>query len=179
MVEASIRERINGADRPVSAESIFERIDQVTLKAKSIDVTARLSCNDDNPIIKTFELPWEAKDTTNATRIEPNQSGKPDQKLLQSVVRARAWLSELSRGTHASIENLATTASLHPKVIRQALRLAFLAPELVECILQGTQPQCLSLATIPVCTSTPMDGPASSAKRHPLNWHVDCCCAGR
>jgi hypothetical protein len=149
MVEPSIRERVNGADKSVSTESIFERIGQVTLKAKSVDVTARLSCNDDNPIIKTFELPWAAKDTTNTTRIEPNQKGKLDQKVLQSVVRAHAWLSELSHGTHDSIENLATAAGLHPKVIRQALRLAFLAPELTQSILQGGQPGCLSLATIP------------------------------
>ena len=149
IVEASIREHINGAGQLVSTESIFELIDRVSLKAKSIAVTARLSSDDDNPIIKTFELPWAAKDTTSAIRIEPIQSGTPDQKLLRSVGRAHAWLSELSNGTHASIEDLATTAGLHPKVIRQALRLAFLAPELTESILQGSQPGGLSLATIP------------------------------
>jgi site-specific DNA recombinase len=149
IVVASIRERINNADQSMSTEAIFERIDRVTLKTKSIAVTTRLSGDDDSQIIKKFEVPWAAKDTTNAIQIEPDQSGQPDQKLLQSVVRAHAWVSGLSDGTHASIEDLATTVDLHPKVIRQALRLAFLAPELTESILLGEQPSPTSLATIP------------------------------
>ena len=63
--------------------------------------------------------------------------------------RAQAWLRQLSDGTHPSIESLASAAKLHPKVIRQALRLAFLAPKITESILQSSQPSGLSLGTIP------------------------------
>jgi hypothetical protein len=38
---------------------------------------------------------------------------------------------------------------LHPKVVRQALRLAFLAPGLASVILDGTQPQQILLGRIP------------------------------
>ena len=130
---------------------IFSRnIDRFTLKAKSIVVTALLSAEDENPAIKTFDVPWIAKDRAKNFRIENNPCGKPDQKLLQSVVRAHAWLSKLSNGTHDSIEDLAKVAGLHPKVIRQALRLAFLAPELNGSILRGSQLGNLSLASIPL-----------------------------
>jgi site-specific DNA recombinase len=112
-------------------------------------VIARLSGNDDNAATKTFELPWNEKEKAAPTRIEANHTGKPDQNLLRSVMRSHAWLSELSNGTHASIESLATAEKLHPKVIRQALRLAFLAPEITESILQSNQPGHLSLAAIP------------------------------
>jgi site-specific DNA recombinase len=37
----------------------------------------------------------------------------------------------------------------HPKVVRQALRLAFLSPDLTSAILEGKQPAGLSLARIP------------------------------
>jgi hypothetical protein len=53
-----------------------------------------------------------------------------DQKLLKSIVRAHTWLNDLSNGRYKTIENLAAAAHLHPKVIRQELRLAFLSPEL-------------------------------------------------
>jgi hypothetical protein len=36
--------------------------------------------------------------------------------------------ADLKSGRFSSIEELAVTAKLHPKVVRQALRLAFLAP---------------------------------------------------
>jgi site-specific DNA recombinase len=149
IVEASTRERINDGDESLSTESIFERIDRVILKTKVIAITARLSGEDDNPGMKAFELPRVAKDTTAAVQIEPNETGRLDQKLLQSMVRAHAWVIGLADGTHASIEDLATTVGLHPKVVRQALRLAFLAPDLTGSILQGCQPPTLSLATIP------------------------------
>jgi hypothetical protein len=38
---------------------------------------------------------------------------------------------------------------LHPKVVRQALRLAFLMPDVTSAILEGRQPAGLSLAQIP------------------------------
>ena len=83
------------------------------------------------------------------TAVELTEAGKSDPKLVQSVVRAHAWLRELSTGKHASIESLAKAVELNPKVIRQALRLAFLAPATINAILQGEQPAHLSLRRIP------------------------------
>jgi site-specific DNA recombinase len=44
--------------------------------------------------------------------------------------------------------------SLHPKVVRQALRLAFLALEITSAVLEGSQPKELSLARIPKLLSS-------------------------
>jgi site-specific DNA recombinase len=52
--------------------------------------------------------------------------------------------------------------SLHPKVVRQALRLAFLAPEITSAVLEGSQPKELSLARIPKLL------PLSWAEHRPL-----------
>jgi site-specific DNA recombinase len=79
----------------------------------------------------------------------PPPDGQPDQKLLQSVVRAHTWLNDLSNGRYTSVEDLAEAAHLHPKVIRQGLRLAFLAPGVTDTILSGSQPSNLTLARIP------------------------------
>ena len=56
---------------------------------------------------------------------------------MKSIIRAHSWLDGLSAGRHASIEDLATAADLHPKVVRQGLRLAFLPPDLTRAILDG------------------------------------------
>jgi site-specific DNA recombinase len=70
--------------------------------------------------------------------------------LIQSIVRAHGWIHSLQDGTYGSIEELAEATGLHPKVVRQALRLAFLAPEVTSAIREGRQPKGLSLARIPM-----------------------------
>jgi hypothetical protein len=55
----------------------------------------------------------------------------------------------LQNGTYESIEALAEANRLHPKVVRQALRLAFLSPDVTSAILEGRQPAGTSLAQIP------------------------------
>ena len=80
----------------------------------------------------------------------------PNESLIQSVVRAHAWVTCLQNRTYESVEALAEANRLHPKVVRQALRLAFLAPEVTAAILEGTQPADISLGRIP--------------KRLPLPW---------
>jgi site-specific DNA recombinase len=62
---------------------------------------------------------------------------EPDQKLLQALVRAHAWLSDLANVRTASVEELASKADIHPKVMREALKLAFLAPDIVSSIFTG------------------------------------------
>jgi hypothetical protein len=112
-------------------------------------VTADLSNNPRITDIKTFEIPWIPNAKPDVTRIELTEIGRPDQKLVQSVVRAHAWVRELSNGTHRSIESLAAAIKLSPKVVRQALRLAYLSPAATDAILKGCQPARLSLGLIP------------------------------
>jgi site-specific DNA recombinase len=58
-------------------------------------------------------------------------------------------VADLASSRYASIEELATCAKLHPKVVQQALRLAFLSPDLTSAIIEGTQPAGLTLGKIP------------------------------
>ena len=50
-------------------------------------------------------------------------------------MRAHGWAYALTNADFASIEELATCVKLHPKVVRNEIRLAFLAPEISESIL--------------------------------------------
>ena len=149
IVEIGVREQLKTSNEEHERESIFERIKRVLVKPEVIAVTAQTPGDEENSVLRTFELPWTAKAKAGFAAITSIPNDKPDQKLLQSVARAHAWLGELSNGTHDSIESLATAAKLHPKVIRQALRLAFLAPDITVALLQGSKPAHLTLATIP------------------------------
>ena len=83
--------------------------------------------------------------------VEGNDASESAQNesLIQSIVRAHRWMRSLHDGAYQSIEQLAGTDSLHPKVVRQTLRLAFLSPDVTAAVLDGSQPRGLSLARIP------------------------------
>ena len=98
-----------------------------------------------------FRIAWSAKAKDAAAAIEDN--GVPEvarnDSLIQSIVRAHAWVDCLRDGAYESIEQLAEENRLHPKVVRQAIRLAFLSPDVTSAILEGRQPAPFALAQIP------------------------------
>jgi site-specific DNA recombinase len=86
-----------------------------------------------------------------ATVVEENDGseGVHNEGLIQSIVRAHGWMRSLQDGAYRSIERLAEASGLHPKVVRQGLRLAFLAPDITTAVLEGRQPKELALAKVP------------------------------
>ncbi len=97
-----------------------------------------------------IKIPLARREKNIATATEGNApKDERNEALIQSVVRAHAWVYGLQDGAHDSIEQLAKENNLHPKVIRQNLRLAFLAPDVTSAILEGRHPPGLSPARIP------------------------------
>jgi site-specific DNA recombinase len=154
MVENAAR-RYSG-EQDVSAKNWTDWVERVVVTRSSIRVSFGHDETIDSQQAQTTDIPWTPKDTHQAYVSSPPPDGQPDQKLLQSIVRAHTWLNDLSSGRYPSVEELAEAAHLHPKVIRQGLRLAFLAPGVTDTILSGSQPSNLTLAKIP--------------KRLPLAW---------
>src|SRR5262249_37442764 len=143
-------------DVPSTAtEVISERVERVVLRSDLVRITLN-SGDQANPSSETVDVAWTRAKAANTQVRSVNIHPKPDQKLLEAVVRARAWLADLTTGRFSSIEELATSSKLHPKVVRQALRLAFLSPCITTAILTGDQSANLNLAEIP--------------KVLPLNW---------
>jgi len=73
---------------------------------------------------------------------------EPADDLVHALTRAFLWRKALSNRTYQSVEELAVFAKWNPKVVRKALRLAFLAPEITEAIMLGTQPMSLSVSKL-------------------------------
>jgi site-specific DNA recombinase len=96
-------------------------------------------------------LPWIAKqrDAQSAMENDPPSNDVRNEGLIQSIVRAHAWLHALRNEVYDSVEQLADAHQLHPKVVRQNLRLAFLSADVTSAILDGSQPTNLSLARVP------------------------------
>jgi site-specific DNA recombinase len=89
-----------------------------------------------------IRLPWSPASSTQPSSFNPNPPNyreEPDLKAVQAIVRARHWASELANGTYTSVDELA--ANTNSKVVRDELRLAFLAPEILDAIVNG-EPGC-------------------------------------
>ena len=64
----------------------------------------------------------------------------PDQTLIDIIAKAHLWLSRLTDGSAESIHDLSKQVDYDSSEISRFLPLAFLAPDIIESILVGTQP---------------------------------------
>ncbi|MEI9924222.1 MAG: recombinase family protein [Bradyrhizobium sp.] len=111
----------------------------------------QMAASDSDDTAPEIKIARSADAPGNATISEGSYRSKDplNESLIQSIVRSHAWIRGLQNGTYDSIEALAEVSDLHPKVVRQALRLAFLSPVVSSAILDdGNRPK-LSLALIP------------------------------
>ena len=69
---------------------------------------------------------------------------KVDLALLKAVGRARRWFDQLASGRATSLAAIAAQEGISVRYVGRLIRLAFLAPPLVEMIAQGRQPAELS-----------------------------------
>ena len=67
-------------------------------------------------------------------------AANPDPALIKAVVRAHRWFDDLITGRAPSLVGIAKAEGLSDRYVGHVMPLAFLAPDIVEAILAGTQP---------------------------------------
>lgn len=68
-----------------------------------------------------------------------------DQPLLVALTRAFYWQQLLDDGVVASGSEIAQLEGLHHSTVNELLRLTLLEPAIIQAILAGKQPRCMSL----------------------------------
>ena len=77
-----------------------------------------------------------------------DQRRQPVSSLIKAVSRASDWVRRMEGGEFKHQRALAEATKLEPRYINSILRVAFLAPEIVEAIIDGRQPPDLTLASL-------------------------------
>lgn len=86
---------------------------------------------------KEMQLPEEAA-----------QTRQTDNTLVKALARAFRWKRMLESGEFATIGELAEREGIAPSYMTRVLRLALLAPDIVEAILDGTQGPEMTLSRV-------------------------------
>lgn len=153
----ALRQRLKIDQAVMDADVIGSYVERADLSSRAVKITptpaAKIRSNQ-------FAIPWQGYQPGTASIIASGSEHQPDAKLVQAIVRAHTWLRYLQNGRFSTVEALAVSVTLHPKLVRQELRYAFLAPAITQKILTGEQPATLSLAQIP--------------KTLPMTWWDQC-----
>jgi hypothetical protein len=72
----------------------------------------------------------------------------PKAPLIKAVARAHGWYEKMLRGDTINMRSLAGQAGLTERYVGKVFACAFLAPEIVEAILEGRQPRDLTFAKL-------------------------------
>jgi hypothetical protein len=84
----------------------------------------------------------------NSTGGNALQRVRHDAALSTSLLRSEAWKRRLLLGKAATIEDLACDEGVAASCVMRGLRVAFLAPDLKRAILDGSQPDGLTLQRV-------------------------------
>ena len=86
-----------------------------------------------------------------------DKPGRIDAALLKAVARGRLWFEQLAAGEVSSLQAIADRQRVSQRYVSRLLPLAFLAPDIVERIMQGRQPVVLSAARLTNEFQLPLD----------------------
>lgn len=147
IITSALRERFTNSGDLTDHDLIGTHIKRITLGQTNILITLKVGGAPGNAI----ELARSRQPASPRARIENDHNssiGDPNISLIYAVARAHLWLKWLSDGTYQSVDELAEIAKWNPKVIRKALRLAFLAPDIIQAIVLGSQRKSLSVSEL-------------------------------
>ena len=84
--------------------------------------------------------------TPDGMAAAPAPRARVDSALLKALARGFRWRKLLETGDYATIEEIAEAENINPSYVSRVLRMTLLAPEIVETILAGKQPEGLTMA---------------------------------
>jgi len=139
-----------------AASALIRLIERVRLKQDGIDVSIKLPIRSDegrgaatpNELALARFVPMRMKRRGVEMRLiidgDATSTARVDLPLLDATARAYRWSNDLLAGRARSIAEIARREHLTARHVRRVMRLAFLAPRIVEAIVEGRQPADLS-----------------------------------
>ena len=145
--KAGAQKMHDGKSASSASASVASLLERTVLHPDGITIT--LSLNHFAPthstnIPLTRRVPMQMKRRGVEMRLViPNANIAPanqDHALIRSITQAHRWFEELLAGDVVNIQAIAQREGLDQGAVSRTMRLVFLAPDIIERILAGTQP---------------------------------------
>ena len=78
----------------------------------------------------------------------PMPAATIDNAMVKAIARAFRWQKLLENGTYSCLDEIAKAERIGPSFISRIIRIASLAPDIVDAILDGRQPAHLTLTDL-------------------------------
>jgi len=135
-------ERASVAPPSAGKMAHLDEVERIIVHAKEIEI--RLKENGErNAVLRTpvdLSSPY-----SDLKAVERDRADREDSALIRAVALAHDWAAKLEAGAYRSAIEIAEASGFTERYVWKVLRLAFLAPDIVEAILNGRQPMGLSL----------------------------------
>lgn len=153
-----------GLDLP----SLIERVDldegriKISVSSAALASALQIDCGvnavaDPLVIEQAFDLKRKGREQKLVVSSLTGSNGSPEPRLLSALVRARKWFNKVKSREVDSIADLARAEKVNRAWISNQLGLAFLAPDITEAVLNGTQPVALTLDRLVEIANTSSD----------------------
>jgi hypothetical protein len=149
-----------GARVVVSQEKITVSVTRRALRATLLEAPPpagarpqssadRVRSDDDDTVILTIDAKLSRLGSEVRLILPPEVNVERtkcvDKALIKAIARARSWYEKLLAGEVDSLATIAQQLRVHPRYVGRIFRCAFLAPSIVEAILEGRQPPQLTV----------------------------------
>jgi hypothetical protein len=139
-------DRIFGNDRVEVSERLV-RI-QMDVAACLSEESGKVEAGASEP--KTVEVPFDLVRWRGGTQIVPADGSqtlndRSNNELIRAVARGHLWWNQMLSGNAKTVAEVAKRAGVTTRYARRIIRASFLAPDIVEAILDGRQPAGLSV----------------------------------
>jgi site-specific DNA recombinase len=146
-----------------SAVAVKDVIERVEVHPSSVNLVLKYSDNvttEDSP--KTITIPWSKPSNARKREILGSQSQmnvrpmrtEARSRLLKGIAQGQRWLDALISKEATDIPSLVTQHDISEKTVRSMITLAFLAPDIVQAIIDGKLPRGLGISQM---TDLPAD----------------------
>ena len=152
MVVETLNKQYSGDDNCTLGELIDQLVQRVVIGTDTIMLTLKCPATNGAAAEQAqIPIPWTPPRVRRHREIilpeghtgEPIRRMRPKVRanILKAIATGRRYLSDLQSGRVVSTKELATCAGCSERSIRMTLTLAFLAPDLVQAVIDGTLPQ--------------------------------------
>ncbi|MAL80426.1 MAG: hypothetical protein CMN55_15180 [Sneathiella sp.] len=142
----------------LSADAITIDLSRKAL-AKLLTMEENIASNKHDDIIPlNLAITLQRKGVEAKLVIAGQSSGRrPDPDLCRLIAQARHWFDQLASGKAGSVKEIAEREKVFDTEITRVLPLAFLAPSIIEDILNGRQPETLNVKSLKRISPLPTD----------------------